>query len=40
MPIPRLMCTQHPDTTVKITAAEEVDEAIVAFTAYGCDEVM
>jgi len=40
MPTPRLMCTQHPDTTVKITAAEEVDEAIVAFTAYGCDEVM
>lgn len=25
---------------MKITAAEEVDEAIVAFTAYGCDEVM
>ena len=40
MRIPRLMCTQHPDTTVKITVAEEVDEAIVAYTAYGCDEVM
>ncbi|MCY0890581.1 MAG: phosphoenolpyruvate carboxylase [Pyrobaculum arsenaticum] len=40
MHIPRLMCTQHPDTTVKITTAEEVDEAIVAYTAYGCDEVM
>ncbi|MEM1572308.1 MAG: phosphoenolpyruvate carboxylase [Pyrobaculum sp.] len=40
MQIPRLMCTQHPDTTVKITASEEVDEAIVAYTAYGCDEVM
>ncbi|MEZ0248697.1 MAG: phosphoenolpyruvate carboxylase [Thermoproteus sp.] len=40
MHIPRLMCTQHPDTTVKITAAEEVDEALVDYTAYGCDEVM
>ncbi len=40
MLVPRLMCTQHPDTTVKITANEEVDEAIVAYTAYGCDEVM
>lgn len=40
MPVPRLMCTQHPDTTVKITANEEVDEAIVAYTAYGCDEIM
>ena len=40
MRVPRLMCTQHPDTTVKITAAEEVDEAIVDYTAYGCDEVM
>ncbi|ACB39366.1 phosphoenolpyruvate carboxylase [Pyrobaculum neutrophilum] len=38
--IPRLMCTQHPDATVKVTASEEVDEAIVAYTAYGCDEVM
>ncbi|CCC81750.1 phosphoenolpyruvate carboxylase [Thermoproteus tenax] len=38
--IPRLMCTQHPDTTVKITAGEEVDEALVAYTAYGCEEVM
>lgn len=40
MHIPRLMCTQHPDATVKITAGEEVDEALVAFTAHGCDEVM
>ncbi len=40
MYIPKLMCTQHPDTTVKVTAAEEVDEAVVAHTAYGCDEVM
>ncbi len=38
--IPRLMCTQHPDATVKITAAEEVDEALVSFVAYSCDEVM
>ncbi|ABL87432.1 Phosphoenolpyruvate carboxylase [Pyrobaculum islandicum DSM 4184] len=38
--IPRLMCTQHPDATVKVTANEEVDEALVAYTAYGCDEVM
>jgi len=38
--IPKLMCTQHPDATVKVTAAEEVDEALVAFTAYGCEEVM
>jgi phosphoenolpyruvate carboxylase len=38
--IPRLMCTQHPDATVKITSAEEVDEALVAFAAYGCEEVM
>ncbi|MCU7786741.1 phosphoenolpyruvate carboxylase [Pyrobaculum sp. 3827-6] len=37
---PKLMCTQHPDTTVKITTAEEVDEALVGHTAYGCDEVM
>lgn len=35
-----MMCTQHPDTTVKITAGEEVDEALVAYTAYGCEEVM
>ncbi|MFN3805041.1 MAG: phosphoenolpyruvate carboxylase [Pyrobaculum sp.] len=40
MHIPKLMCTQHPDATVKITAGEEVDEALVAFTAHGCDEVM
>ena len=40
MYIPCLMCTQHPDSTVKITAGEEVDEAVVAFLAYGCDEGM
>jgi len=38
--IPRLMCTQHPDSAVKITAQEEVDEAIQSYTMYGCDEVM
>jgi len=38
--IPRLMCTQHPDATVKVTAEEEVHESIVGFTLYGCDEVM
>ncbi len=39
--IPRLMCTQHPDMTVKITAeGGEVDEALVAYAVYGCDEVM
>jgi len=40
MYIPRLMCTQHPDSTVKITASEEVDEAVVSYLAYGCGEVM
>jgi len=34
------MCTQHPDSTVKITVQEEVDEAVMAYTMYGCDEVM
>lgn len=34
------MCTQHPDSTIKITAEEEVDEAIAAYTVFGCDEVM
>jgi len=38
--IPRLMCTQHPDATVKITAQDEVDEAIQGFTMFECDEVM
>ncbi|MEM1620206.1 MAG: phosphoenolpyruvate carboxylase [Fervidicoccaceae archaeon] len=37
---PRLMCTQHPDSTVKVSTAEEVDEAIVGHTLYGCDEIM
>lgn len=40
MYIPRLMCTQHPDATVKITTQQEVDEAIQAYTMYNCDEVM
>ncbi|MCG2867729.1 MAG: phosphoenolpyruvate carboxylase, partial [Vulcanisaeta sp.] len=40
MMIPHLMCTQHPDATVKITAEEEVDEALVDFTGFGCDEIM
>lgn len=40
MLIPRLMCTQHPDATVKIGAQQEVDEAIQAYTMYECDEVM
>jgi len=38
--IPRLMCTQHPDATVKVTAQDEVDEAIQGFTMFECDEVM
>lgn len=40
MYIPRFMCTQHPDSTVKITAVEEIEEAIIAYLAYECDEVM
>ena len=40
MYIPRLMCTQHPDSTIKVSTAEEVEEAAVAYLAYGCDEVM
>ena len=40
MYIPLLMCTQHPDSTVRITAQEEVDEAVVSHLAYGCDEYM
>ncbi len=38
--IPKLMCTQHPDSTVKITAQEEVDEAVQGYSMYKCDEVM
>lgn len=38
--VPNFMCTQHPDSTVKITAQEEVDEAIQGYAMYGCDEVM
>ncbi len=38
--IPKLMCTQHPDSTVKVTVNEEVDEALVSFIGFGCDEVM
>ncbi|MGC9118645.1 MAG: phosphoenolpyruvate carboxylase [Thermoproteus sp.] len=40
MYLPRLMCTQHPDSTIKITAEEEVEEAVAAYAIYGCDEVM
>ena len=40
MYIPRLMCTQHPDSTIKVSTAEEVEETAVAYLAYGCDEVM
>ena len=40
MYIPRLMCTQHPDSTIKVSTAEEVEEAAMAYLAYGCDEVM
>lgn len=40
MYMPSLMCTQHPDSTIKITAEEEVEEAVAAFAIYGCDEVM
>ncbi len=40
MYIPSLMCTQHPDSTIKITAEEEVEEAVAAFAIYGCDEIM
>lgn len=34
------MCTQHPDSTTRVTAAEEVDEAVIGHIAFGCDEVM
>ncbi|QOJ79143.1 phosphoenolpyruvate carboxylase [Infirmifilum lucidum] len=40
MYIPKLMCTQHPDSTVKVSASEEVQEAIDGYRVYGCDEVM
>lgn len=40
MYIPKLMCTQHPDSTVRISVQEEVDEAVQAYVAYSCDEVM
>lgn len=38
--IPKLMCTQHPDSTIKVRVEEEIDEAIVGYTIYGCGEVM
>ncbi len=38
--IPKLMCTQHPDSTIKVRVEEEVDEAIIGYTIYGCEEVM
>ncbi|MEM0377693.1 MAG: phosphoenolpyruvate carboxylase [Thermofilum sp.] len=37
---PRMMCTQHPDSTLRVPAHMEIQEALMAFTAYGCDEVM
>ncbi|ABL78663.1 phosphoenolpyruvate carboxylase [Thermofilum pendens] len=40
METPRLMCTQHPDSTVKVPVQEEVEEAVRSFLVYGCDEVM
>jgi phosphoenolpyruvate carboxylase len=40
MYIPRLMCTQHPDSTIKVSTAEVVEETAVAYLAYGRDEVM
>jgi len=40
MAIPRLMCTQHPDSAVRIPVSEEVREAILGYRMYGCDEVM
>jgi len=38
--VPKLMCTQHPDSTVKVPTSEEVEEAVASHTLYGCDEVM
>lgn len=40
MHVPRLICTQHPDSTVKITVQQEIDEAVQDYTMYECDEVM
>ncbi|MEM4502893.1 MAG: phosphoenolpyruvate carboxylase [Ignisphaera sp.] len=40
MYIPKLLCTQHPDATVKITTQQEVDEALQGYAMYGCDEIM
>jgi len=37
---PRLMCTQHPDSTVRVGVEGEVFETIQSFMVYGCDEVM
>ncbi len=38
--IPKLMATQHPDTTKTVKAAEETIEAIEAIKIYECDEIM
>ena len=38
--IPVLMATQHPDSTIYVSASREVDEAVDVFTKYSCDEVM
>ncbi|MEM0340660.1 MAG: phosphoenolpyruvate carboxylase [Acidilobaceae archaeon] len=37
---PRLMCTQHPDSTIRLSAQDEITEAIQARIHYGCEEVM
>jgi len=38
--VPMLMCTQHPDSTVRVGVEGEVFEAVQSFMVYGCDEVM
>jgi len=38
--IPKLMATQHPDSTVRVNCLDEVLEAIEAYTKFHCDEVM
>ena len=38
--VPKLMATQHPDSTVKVSCLDEVLEAIEAYMKFHCDEVM
>ncbi len=38
--VPRLMATQHPDSTIRISCRDEVLEAIEAHLKYKCDEIM